>query len=89
MKCSNSFQKEEAATEVTILQLQGGGLQKVKKWKMVQRDGKINLLKDELTDSNRSTDLYISVIYTVVSFLDIVFQIRWLFTINSLSLSCH
>ena len=31
MKCSNSFQKEEAATEVTILQLQGGGLQKIKK----------------------------------------------------------
>ena len=31
MKCSNSFQKEEAATEVTILQLQGGGLQKAKK----------------------------------------------------------
>ena len=33
---------------------------------MVQRDGKINLLKDELTDGNRSTDLYISVIYTVL-----------------------
>ena len=55
------FQKEQAATEVTILQLQAGGLHKAKRQKIVQREEKTKLLKDELNNNgNRSVNLYIS-----------------------------
>ena len=63
------FQKEQAATEVTILQLQAGGLHKAKRQKVIQREEKIKLLKDELTNGNRSIESYISAIrHCVVSF---------------------
>ena len=63
------FQKEQAATEVTILQLQAGGLHKAKRRKVIQREEKIKLLKDELTNGNRSIESYISAIrHCVVSF---------------------
>ena len=63
------FQKEQTATEVTILQLQVGGLHKVKRQKVIQREEKIKLLKDELTNRNRSIESYISAIrHCVLSF---------------------
>ena len=63
------FQKEQAATEVTILQLQAGGLHKAKRRKVIQREERIKLLKDELTNENRSIESYISAIrHCVVSF---------------------
>ena len=34
------FQKEQATTEVTILQLEAGGLHKAKRQKIVQREEK-------------------------------------------------
>ena len=43
------FQKEQATTEVIILQLQTRGLYKAKRQKIVQREETIKLLKDELT----------------------------------------
>ena len=44
------FLKEQTATEVTILQLQAGGLKNTKRRKVIQREEKIKLLKDELTN---------------------------------------
>ena len=41
------YQKEQAVTEVTILQLQAIGLHKAKRQKIIQREEKIKLLKDE------------------------------------------
>ena len=46
------FQKEQAATEVTILQIQPRGLHKANRQKVIQREDKIKLLKDELTNGN-------------------------------------
>ena len=57
--------------------VQNLGLNKATRQKIVQRDDKMKLLKDELTSGNRKIDLYISGIrHCVVSFLDILFQIR-------------
>ena len=50
------------ATKVTILQLQAGGLHKAKRQKVIQREEKIKLLKDELTNGNRNIESYISAI---------------------------
>ena len=50
------------ATEATILQLQAGGLHKAKRRKVIQREVKIKLLKDELTNWNRNIESYISAI---------------------------
>lgn len=80
------FQKEEIATEVTILQLQAGRLHKAKRRKTVQKEDKIRLLKDELTNGHRIVDSYISVTrHSVVSF---VFQI-YLFRLDSYLQSIH
>ena len=51
--------KKGEATEVTILQLHAGGLHKAKRRKVIQREEKIKLLKDELTNRNRTIESYI------------------------------
>ena len=66
-----------AATEVTIVQLQTGELHKAKRQKIVKREEKIKLLKDELTNGNRTINLYISAIrhYCVIWFLGMLIEI--------------
>ena len=59
------------------MKVQSLGVNKANRQKIVQRDDKMKLLKDEPTSGNRSIDLYISGIrHCVVSFLDLLFQIR-------------
>ncbi len=47
------FQREQAAVEVTIQQLEAGGLRKPKRRKVVQREEKIKSLQDELMSGER------------------------------------
>ena len=54
------FQREQAATEVTIQQLEAGGIRKAKRRKVVQREEKIKSI--ELTTGERNIDSYISAI---------------------------
>lgn len=42
------FQREEAASRVTVIQLEAGGARKAKRRKVVQREERIQALKDEL-----------------------------------------
>ena len=56
------FQREQAATEVTIQQLEAGGVRKAKRRKVVQREEKIKSLQHELTTGERNIDSYISAI---------------------------
>ena len=58
--------KKGEATEVTILQLQAGGLHKAKRRKVIQREEKIKLMKDELTNGNRSIESYISALFHLI-----------------------
>ena len=63
------FQREQAATEVTIQQLEAGGIRKAKRRKVVQREEKIKSLQDELAAGERNIDSYISAIrHCVVAF---------------------
>ena len=50
------FQREQAATEVTIQQLEAGGIRKAKRRKVVQREEKIKSLQDELAAGERNID---------------------------------
>ena len=62
------FQREQAATEVTIQQLEAGGIRKAKRRKVVQQE-KIKSLQDELAAGERNIDSYISAIrHCVVAF---------------------
>ena len=54
------FQREQAATEVTIQQLEAGGIRKAKRRKVVQWEEKIKSI--ELTTGERNIDSYISAI---------------------------
>ena len=56
------FQREQAATKVTIQQLEAGGVHKAKRRKVVQREEKIKSLQHELTAGERTIDSYISAI---------------------------
>ena len=61
------FQREQAATEVTIQQLEAGGIRKAKRRKVVQWEEKIKSI--ELTTGERNIDSYISAIrHCVVAF---------------------
>ena len=61
------FQREQAASEVTILQL-GGGARRQKRRKVMERKQKIKALADELANGDRDIDSYISAIrHCVVS----------------------
>ena len=51
------FQREQAATEVTIQHLEAGGERKAKRRKVVQQEEKI---QHELTTGERNIDSYIS-----------------------------
>ena len=62
------FQREQAATEVTIQQLEAGGMRKAKRRKVVQQE-KIKSLQDELAAGESNIDSYISAIrHCVVAF---------------------
>ena len=50
------FQREQAATEVTVQQLEAGGERKAKRRKVVQREEKI---QHELTTGGRNIDSYL------------------------------
>ena len=52
------FQREQAATEVIIEQLEAGGVRKRKK--VIQREDKIKSLAEELTNGDRDIDSYIT-----------------------------
>ena len=52
------FQREQAATEVTIQQLEAGGIRKAKRRKVVQQE-KIKSLQDELAAGERNIDSYL------------------------------
>ena len=62
------FQREQAAPEVTILQLEAGGAHRPKRRKVIAREQRIKTLADELANGDRDIDSYISAIrhYTVV-----------------------
>ena len=61
------FQREQAATEVTIQQLEAGGIRKAKRRKVVQLEEKIKSI--ELTTGERNIDSCISAIrHCVVAF---------------------
>ena len=63
------FQREQAASEVTILQLEAGGARRQKRRKVIEREQKIKTLADELANGDRDIDSYISAIrHCVVSF---------------------
>ena len=63
------FQREQAATEVTIQQLDAGGVRKAKRRKVFQREEKIKSLQHELTTGERNIDSCISAIrHCVVAF---------------------
>ena len=63
------FQREQAACEVTILQLEAGGARRQKRRKVIEREQKIKTLADELANGDRDIDSYISAIrHCVVSF---------------------
>ena len=50
------FQREQAATEVTIQQLEAGGIRKAKRRKVVQWEEEIKSLQHELTAGERTID---------------------------------
>ena len=54
------FQREQAATEVTIQQLEAGGVRKAKRRKVVQREEKIKSLQHEPTTGERKINSYLS-----------------------------
>ena len=56
------LQKEQAATEVTIRQLEGGAIIRARRRKWVKRDEKIQKLKTELENGSRTLDSYINAI---------------------------
>ena len=63
------FQREQAATEVTIQQLKAGGVRKPKRKKVIRREDKIKSLADELNNGERDIDSYLTGIrHCVVSF---------------------
>ena len=63
------FQREQVASEVTILQLEAGGARRHKRRKVIEREQKIKTLADELANGHRDIDSYISAIrHCVVSF---------------------
>ena len=61
------FQREQAATEVTIQQLEAGGVRKAKRRKVVQLEEKIKSLKHELLERETLT-LISQLLDTVVAF---------------------
>ena len=62
------FQREQVASEVTILQLEANGARRQKRGKVIEREQKIKALADELANGERDIDSYISAIrYCVVS----------------------
>ena len=62
------FQREQAATEVTIQQLEAGGVCKSKR-KIIQWEEKIKSLAEELANGDRDMDSYLTAIrHCVVSF---------------------
>ena len=63
------FQREEAASSVTITQLEAGGVRKAKRRKVVQREERIQALWTELEAGERNLDSYITAVrHCVVSF---------------------
>ena len=62
------FQREQAAPEVTILQLEAGGARRPKRRKVIAREQKIKTLADELANGDRDIDSYISVIRHCIEF---------------------
>ena len=62
------FQREQAATEVTIQQLEAGGIRTAKRRKVVQWEEKIKSLQHELTAGERTIDSYISAVRHCVVF---------------------
>ena len=63
------FQREQAATEVAIQQLEAGGVRKPKRKKVIRREDKTKSLADELTNGERDIDSYLTAIrHCVVSF---------------------
>ena len=63
------FQREQAATEVAIQQLEAGGVRKPKREKVIRCEDKIKSLADELTNGERDIDSYLTAIrHCVVSF---------------------
>ena len=63
------FQREQAVTEVTIQQLEAGGVRKAKRRKVVQWEETIKSLQHELTTGERILDSFISAIrHCVVAF---------------------
>ena len=62
------FQREQVASEVTILQLEANGARRQKRRKVIEREQKIKALADELANGERNIDSCISAIrYCVVS----------------------
>ena len=69
MRCWNLFRREQAASEVAILQLKAGGARRQKRRKVIEREQKIKTLADELANGDRDIDSYISAIrHCVVSY---------------------
>ena len=64
---SELFQRKQAASEVTILQLEAGGARRQKRRKVIEREQKIKTLADELANGERDIDSYI-ITHCVVSF---------------------
>ena len=63
------LQKEPAATEVTIRQLEAGGILRARRLKWIRRDERIQKLKTELQNGTRNLDSYIGAIkHLAVSF---------------------
>ena len=56
------LKKEQASTEVTIRQLEGGGIIRERRRKWVKRDEKIQKLKTELENGSVTLDSYINTI---------------------------
>ena len=50
------FQREEAASRVTIIQLEAGGVEKAKRRKVVLREERIQKLREELDSGDRNLD---------------------------------
>ena len=62
------FQREQVASEVTILQLEANGARRQKRRKVIEREQKIKALADELANGDKDIDSYVSAIrYCVVS----------------------
>ena len=76
------FQREQAAGEVTMQQLQSGGVRRKKRRKVEQREEKVKELQGELSNGDRDIDSYLSAIKHCVVAFDLAKPIYFVLTYN-------